>query len=137
VKHKVTAPYSSAQNGKSEHAHQTIMNCARAIMADNKFPPKLWGECLLTSAYIKDQTPTHSLKDKTPFEVYYGKKPDVSHLREIGCKAFVLIQLTHTLKIYSQCVECVLVGYSQNSKAHRCYDRLDTLWSHGTSSSLK
>jgi hypothetical protein len=72
------------------------MNQTRAIMADNDFPPKLWGECFLTSAYLKDRTPTRSLKNMTLFEAYYGKKPDVSHLGEIGCKAFVLIQSSGT-----------------------------------------
>jgi hypothetical protein len=47
----------------------------------------------------------------------------VSHLWEIGCKAFVLVQVVHTPKIYSWLIECVLVGYSPNSKAYRCYDR--------------
>jgi hypothetical protein len=92
-------------------------------MADNKFPPKLWGECILTATYIKDRTPTRSLKDKTPFEAYYGRKPDISHLREIGCKAFVLLPAVHTPKIYSKSIECVLVSYSPNSKACRCYNR--------------
>jgi hypothetical protein len=92
VKHEVTAPYSLAQNGKAEHAHCTIMNWTCAIMADNGFLPKIWGECFLTSAYIKDRMPTQSLKNMTHFEAYYGRKPDIAHLREIGCKAFVLVQ---------------------------------------------
>jgi hypothetical protein len=125
VKHKVTAPYSSAQNGKVEHAHRKIMNRTHAIMADNGFPPKLWGECFLTSAYIKDRTPTRSLKNMTPFEAYYGWKPDITHLREIGCKAFVLVQSGSGArpKIYSRSVECTLVGYSPNSKAYWCYNK--------------
>jgi hypothetical protein len=102
VKHEVTAPYSSAQTGKSERAHRTIMNQTCTIMANNNFPPKIWEECFLTSVYIKDRTPTQSLKNMTPFEVYYGRKLDVEHLREIGCKAFVLVQLEMRPKIYSQ-----------------------------------
>jgi Integrase core domain len=122
IRHQVTAPYTSAHNGKSERCHRTLFNRARAIMSDNQFHPKLWGEWVLTAAYIKDRTPTKSLKDKTPFEAYYGERPDLSNLCEIGCKAFVLIQNEDRPKIYARSIECVLVGYSQVSKAYRCYN---------------
>ena len=121
IAHQTTAPYSSAQNGKAERLHRTLFNRARAIMSQTKLPPKLWGECIQTAAYLKDRTPTRTLKDMTPYEAYYGSKPDVSHLREIGCKAFILTQSERRRKIYDRSVEGILVGYSQTSKAYRCY----------------
>ena len=57
----------------------------------------------------------------TPYNSYYGSKPDVSHLRELGYHAFILIQSKKRQKIYSRSVEAILVGYSQNSKAYQCY----------------
>jgi len=91
------------------------------MMSENKFPPKLWGECILTAAYLKDRTPTRTLKDKTPYEAYYGIRPDVSHLREIGSRAFIFIQAEKNPKIYNRSMEGILIGYSPNSKAYRCY----------------
>jgi transposase InsO family protein len=49
VKHQVTAPYTSAQNGKSEHVHRTIMGRAWAMCLDAKLPPNLWGECAMAA----------------------------------------------------------------------------------------
>ena len=92
INHQVTAPYTSAQNGKAECLHRTLFNRAWAIMSDNKFPGKLWGECIHTAAYLRGHTPTRTLKDKTPYEAYYGSQLDVSHLCELGCQAFILIQ---------------------------------------------
>ena len=92
VHHQITAPHTSAQNGKAEWLHWTLFNRACAIMSENKFPPKLWRECVQTAAYIRDHTPTRMLKDKTPYEAYYGTCPDLSHLCELGCQGFVLIQ---------------------------------------------
>ena len=54
--------------------------------------------------------------------MWYGEKPDLSHLKELGCHAWVLKQ-TENPKIYSRSIECVLVGYSASSKAYRCLDR--------------
>ena len=42
---------------------------------------------------------------------------------EIGCKVFVLIQNKHNPKIYERSLECVLIGYDNDSKTYRCYHR--------------
>ena len=115
INHQVTAPYTSAQNGKVEHLHRTLFNRAWAIMSDNRFPGKLWGECVHTIAYLRDPTPTRMLKDKTPYDAYYRSWPDVSHLHELGCQAFILIQSESQPKIYDWSVEGVLVGYLLDS----------------------
>jgi hypothetical protein len=121
--HQTTAPYTSAQNGKSEHLHRTIMGRARAMRSDAGLPPNLWAECALAAFYLAQRTPTRALQGMTPYEAFYGKKPRISHLREYGCRAFVLIQNKANPKIYVRSEECVLVGYSTNSKAYRCWNR--------------
>ncbi|THU75662.1 hypothetical protein K435DRAFT_615338, partial [Dendrothele bispora CBS 962.96] len=55
-------------------------------------PNYLWDEVYLTASYLQSLTTTKSLNGKTPAELWNGKKPDLSHLREIGCQAFVLIK---------------------------------------------
>ena len=72
IQHQVTAPYTSAQNGKAEQLHQTLFNRACAIMSENNFPQKLWGECICTAAYIQDHIPTRTIEDMTPYEAYYS-----------------------------------------------------------------
>ena len=85
VRHQTTAPYTSAENGKAERCHRMVMNRARAIRSDSKLPPSLWAESVRAAAYIKNRTPTRTLKDKMPYEMWHGTKPDLSHLRELGC----------------------------------------------------
>lgn len=86
-------------------------------------PANQWDEFVKTAAYLSERLPTRAQKDKTPYEAWYNRKPDLSHLREIGCLAFVLVQNRHNPKIYDRSIECVLIGYSENSKAYRCYHR--------------
>jgi hypothetical protein len=38
--------------------------------------------------YIKNRCPTKVLDSKTPQEAWSGRKPDVSHLKVFGYKAF-------------------------------------------------
>jgi len=65
---------------------------------------------------------TRSLRNKTPYEAWYKKLPEVSHLHEIGCKAWVFV-IDNNPKIYNRSIPCILVSYSDNSKAYCCWDR--------------
>ena len=111
IQHQLMAPYTSSQNGHVGCTHRTIMDRARSIHSDLRLPVNLWGECMLTLTYMKNHTLLRSLKGKTPFEAYYGKKPNLSHLQEIGCHAFVLKQGLNP-KIYNWSIEYILIGYS-------------------------
>jgi len=46
IHHQLTTPHTSAQNGKAEHCHRTIMNRACAIQSNANLPPSLWGKCI-------------------------------------------------------------------------------------------
>jgi hypothetical protein len=116
-----TAPYTSAHNGRVERMHRTLMSKARAMMADNDLPGNRWDELYITAAYLHIRTPSSTVP-KTPYEMFWNKKPDLSHLREIGARAFVLKQ-TDKSKSGDQSFECVMVGYSQSAKAYRLYHR--------------
>nr|GAT57284.1 predicted protein [Mycena chlorophos] len=118
---RYTSAETSAQNGKVERFHETLHNKARAMRIACDAPPYLWDEFYVTAAYLHARTPSRSQNGKTPYECFRLVKPDVSHLREIGCRAFVLI-LGHNAKLNRRSIECVLIGYSPRSKAYRCWD---------------
>lgn len=117
------APYTSAHIGRVERMHRTLMNKGRAIRISTGCPPNMWVEFYLTACHLHEKTPTKSLKGLTPYELWHNRKPDYSYIREIGCKAFVLIQNRHNPKIYEHSVECILVGYNPKAKEYRCYDK--------------
>ena len=72
ITHQTTALYTSAQNGKSERLHHTIMGRAWAMRLDAKLPPNIWGECAMAAFYLAQWTPTRTLKRKTPYEALFG-----------------------------------------------------------------
>src|SRR5882724_1646735 len=115
INHQTTALHTSAQNGKSEHLHRTIMNCARAIHSDSKLPPNMSGGAMKVSGYLKNCMPTRMLADKIPFEMWYRQHPDNSQLFELGCKFGVHIPGENT-KNYNCYIECILIGYYDNSR---------------------
>jgi hypothetical protein len=57
------------------------------MLADAALPLRLWGEAVWTAAYARNRLPAAG-KVGMPLELLTGQKPDVSHLRVFGCKAF-------------------------------------------------
>jgi len=121
IDHQLTAPYTSAQNGRAECLHRTILGKARAMRLSCNAPAPFWDEFCATSAYLTNFTASSSLHGKTPYELWFGHMPSLSHLREIGCRAFALIQ-THNPKIFQRSTPCILISYAPHAKAYRLWD---------------
>ena len=97
------------------------MGKAHAMRSYVKVPVNRWDELVITACYLTNHTPVKSQQGHTPYEHWYGHFPDLSHLREIGSRAFILIQGQHNPKVLDRSVECVLIGYSPDSKVYWCY----------------
>src|ERR1700722_10683107 len=53
-------------------------------------PKFLWGEAVKHAIWLKNRTATRALPNsKTPYEMLYGKKPNLAGLREWGMKVWV------------------------------------------------
>ena len=49
--------------------------------------------------------------DKTPHEVWSGKKPSITHLRVFGCDAFMHVAKEKRSKLDNKAEKCIFVGY--------------------------
>ena len=61
--------------------------------------------------YINNRVPHSSMKWNTPFETYFGHKPDVSNLRVFGSTAWARIPLDKRRALQPQSIECLFIGY--------------------------
>lgn len=94
IKHQLTAPYMSAQNGRAKCLHQTINAKACTMHLSCNAPMALWDKFISTAMYLTNLTATSANNGKTPFELWFGCKPCLSHLCEIGCHTFALVTST-------------------------------------------
>ena len=51
------------------------MEAARAMLHDQDLPMHLWAKATKTAVYVQSRTPHRVLENKTPEEVFSGKKP--------------------------------------------------------------
>jgi hypothetical protein len=57
----------------------------------------------------------------TPFELHFGRKPSVSHLRPFGCKCFVLKR--GDLDKFESCSsDGILLGYTPHGRSYRVFN---------------
>jgi Reverse transcriptase (RNA-dependent DNA polymerase)/gag-polypeptide of LTR copia-type/Integrase core domain/GAG-pre-integrase domain/Domain of unknown function (DUF4219) len=108
--HETTAPYSPDQNGVAERANRTIMERVKAIIAEAKLDKRLWMEIAETVVYLKNRSPTSAVAT-TPYELWHGVKPNLSHLRIIGSTAYVHIPKEKRIKLDTHSHKGILVGY--------------------------
>ena len=66
--------------------------------------------------------PSACISEKSPFELIYGKKPTLTHLRVFGCCAYALVPKEKRKKWDPKAIKCIFVGYEESSKAYRIYD---------------
>ncbi|TPX29988.1 hypothetical protein SeLEV6574_g08657, partial [Synchytrium endobioticum] len=80
-----TVPHSPQQNGIAERLNRTLITIARSIRHGTGIPDSLWAEVVATANYLRNINET-SATGKTPYELLYGKPPDLTRLKKFGCK---------------------------------------------------
>ena len=65
---------------------------------------------------VSANTPTSAVTGKTPYELWFKSKPDVSHLRVFGCTSYVLVKKEQHKQLESHTQKCVFLGYPSNYK---------------------
>jgi hypothetical protein len=115
IKHMRTVAHSPQQNGTAERKNRTIMAMARSAMIQAQIPYELWPHAVKYAAYTLNRLPTKAINWKTPFELWTGKQPNVSHLRPFGCKAFA--HITNRKSLDPTSLPCTFLGYARRKKA--------------------
>ena len=91
IKRELSTPYNPQKNGVAERKNRTIMKVARAMLHDQDLSMHLWAEAAITVVYVHNCTPHIVLENKTPEEVFSGKKLEVSHLIIFGYVVYIHI----------------------------------------------
>jgi hypothetical protein len=79
-----------------------------------------WSEAIHVAAHVLNRAPRAGFDWKTPYELLYGRKPEVSHLHVFGCHAWVLND--NVKKWDKRSRPTVFVGYEYGSKAYKLWD---------------
>ena len=90
ITHSYSAPRTPQQNGVVERKNRSLEELARTMLNESGLPKYFWADAVYTASYVLNRTLIRPILKKTPYELYKGRKPNISHLRVFGCKCFVL-----------------------------------------------
>jgi hypothetical protein len=102
-----SAPDTQAQNGGAERSGGVNKEKARAMRLDANLLWQLWPEITRAAVYLHNRTLNYANHWKTPYEIFFTRvalntgivtllrKPNLTHLKAYGCKAFAMLDDTH------------------------------------------
>ncbi|KAJ3529254.1 hypothetical protein NM688_g7878 [Phlebia brevispora] len=118
---QTTAPYSPAQNGVAECLNCTVAEHTRAMLIAHGAPRFLWQDCAVYAIYYKNRCPTRALLGKTPYEVFWGRRPDIQDLQEFGVPCWVLVPESCQDKLSPKSEQFIFTGIADNAAGWHYY----------------
>ena len=110
---QLTPPGTPQWNGISEGRNMTLLDMVRSMMSKAELPRFFWGFALETAAFTLNRLPSKSV-EKTPYELWFERVPNVSFLKIWGCEAYVKRLMSDKLSPRSD--KCLFVGYPKETK---------------------
>jgi hypothetical protein len=131
IKHQTIVPYNPQHNGVVERMNKTLLNMVRSMMFFKNVKLMFWVDAVLCAVYVKNMCPSHALKNKTSYEMWYGSTfLGVVHLRVFGSTCYALIpkekrskflfSTKGTLGFYHKTLISNLQGINPNPRLPRC-----------------
>ena len=87
---------------------------ARPLLMKTKLPISAWGHAIMHAVNLVHIRPT-AYHEYSPFQLVFGKPPNISHIRIFGCAIYVPIVPTHHTKMGPQRRLGIYVGYDSPS----------------------
>lgn len=122
IKHESSNAHTPQQNGVAERMNRTIVEKGRCLLFDADLPKSFWAEAVNMAVYLINRSICAS-HGKTPDEMYFNKKVNISDLKLFGCPVMVHINKQNRKKWDSKSVKLIFVGYDSETKGYRCIDR--------------
>jgi len=108
-------PRTPQQNNVAERKNGTLLDMVRSMMAYANLPISFWGDALLTAAYILNRVPSKSVP-AIPYELWFGKKPSLDHLRPWGSADYVHNPTHKHRKLGPRATKMVFIRYPAQLK---------------------
>ena len=95
------------------------MDYARTLMIEKNGAIKYWKETINTLVHTLNWVQLKKDSDQTPYELWYGYKPNLCYFKVFGSKCYILKESTKG-KFNVKFDEGIFLGYSNKSKAYKC-----------------
>ncbi|KAH9657810.1 Integrase catalytic domain-containing protein [Citrus sinensis] len=123
IEHQFSSPRTPQQNGVVERKNRSIQEMARTMLNENALPKYFWAEVVNTTCYVLNRVLIRPHLNKTPYELWKDRKPNIGYFKVFGCKCFVLNTKDNLGKFDPKSDVGIFLGHSNSSKAYRVYNK--------------
>jgi len=95
---------------------------AITMLCENSHPKHLRAEAFNTICYVHNKILIRPLIKKTPYELWRGRRPDISYFHPFGCECFILNTKDQLAKFDSKVNKRIFLGFSDTSKTYRVFN---------------
>nr|GEU52849.1 hypothetical protein [Tanacetum cinerariifolium] len=99
------------QNGVAKRKNKTLIEAARTMLVDSKFPTTFWEEAVNTACYVLNRALVIKPHNKIPYELIRGRPPLIDFMKPFGCPVTILNTRDNLRKFDKKAYEGFFVGY--------------------------
>jgi hypothetical protein len=104
-----------------ERKNRILVEMARTMLDEHRTTRCFRVDAISTACYISNRIFLRSILHLTPFELCFGCKPSISHLRPFRGKCFVL-KCGNLDKFESHSFDGILHGYTSHGRSYQVYN---------------
>ena len=93
------------------------------MLNEYDLPKYFWVEAVNTSCYVSNIVLIRPCLDKTPYELWHNKIPNIGYFEVFGCQCFILKNKKKLRKVESKTDIGIFLGYSSISKIYRVFNK--------------
>jgi hypothetical protein len=110
------------QVGVAERMNHSLSEGITTLLSQSGLARVWWEDAAIHWLHGKIRPPSSVTAPLTPFELFYGRKPNVSHMHAFGCLTYVHLQKDQRPALTPHAAQCILIGYLVDYKGWRFWN---------------
>jgi len=106
-------PRTPQQNGVVERKNRTLQEMARTMIHENNLAKHFWTEAVNTSCYVQNRIYIRPILEKTAYELFKERRPNISYFHQFGCNCYILNNKLYLKKFDAKAQRGISLGYSE------------------------
>ncbi|GJR88240.1 retrovirus-related pol polyprotein from transposon TNT 1-94 [Tanacetum coccineum] len=112
ISQNFSSPYTPEQNGVAERKNKTLIEAARTMLNGSVLSKHFWTDAIRIACYTQNRSIIVKRNDKTSYEIFRERVPDISYFYVFGCPVFIHNHKDHLGKFNAKADDGYFLGYS-------------------------
>ncbi|KAG6470352.1 hypothetical protein ZIOFF_071420 [Zingiber officinale] len=122
IKRELSCAETPQQNGAAERKIRHLTETCKSWLHAKNLSKAFWVEGMMCAANVINRLPQSPTNKKSPYELMFGKKPNVKHMRVFDSICYVHVPESKRSKLDAKARKCIFVGYDEREKGWKFLD---------------